>query len=87
MSKTIKIIFSILSGILIFLAVIAFVAAFVVGCQPHETELPKVQIYINDNDSIINQLQRDITKLTRAVERMETGYVTIEIKKSTGSQK
>lgn len=44
-------------------------------------EHPKVQVYINDNDSIVEQLQLDIKKLTELIERMETDSFTVEIKR------
>ena len=44
-------------------------------------EHPKVQVYINDNDSIVEQLQLDIKKLTELIVRMETDSFTVEIKR------
>lgn len=44
-------------------------------------EHTKVQVYINDNDSIVEQLKLDIKKLTELIERMETDSFTVEIKR------
>lgn len=81
MSKIVKIWFCIVSGVLLTIAVMSFTAACVRGCSHMTVEHPKVQVYINDNDSIVEQLQLDIKKLTELIERMETDSFTVEIKR------
>ena len=81
MSKTVKIWFCIVSGVLLAIAVTSFVAACVRGCGQVTVEHSKVQVYVNDNDSIIGQLQLDIKKLTELIERMEKDSIAVEVKR------
>lgn len=81
MSKTVKIWFCIVSGVLLTIAVMSFTAACMRGCSQMTVEHTKVQVYINDNDSIVEQLKLDIKKLTELIERMETDSFTVEIKR------
>ena len=81
MSKTVKICFCVVSCILLVIAVSSFVAACVRGCSQVPVEHPKVQVCINDNDSIMEQLQLDIKKLTDLIERMEADSFAVEIKR------
>ena len=68
-------------SVLLAIAVMSFSAACMRGCSHMTVEHPKVQVYINDNDSIVEQLQLDIKKLTELIERMETDSFTVEIKR------
>lgn len=81
MSKTVKICFYIVCGVLLAIAVTSFVAAFVRGCSQVTVEHSKVQVYINDNDSIMEQLQLDIKHLTELIERMDMDSLAVEVKR------
>ena len=81
MSKTVKKWFCVVSGVLLAIAVMFFVAACVRGCSQVTVEHSKVQVFINDNDSIVEQLQIDIKKLTELIERLETDSLAVEIKR------
>lgn len=43
---------------------------------PHQDDV-KVHIYLNDNDSIINRLQQDVSRLTRIVEDFQEDTLVI----------
>lgn len=81
MNKTVKIWFCVVCGVLLSVTVTSFVAACVKGCCQVAVEHPKVQVYINDNDSIVDQLQLDIKKLVELIERMESDPFAVEIRR------
>lgn len=81
MNKTVKIWFIIVAVILLTIVVATFIAACVRGCSQVPGEQQKMQIYINDNDSIVERLQLDVQRLTEHIDRMETDSFAVEIKR------
>lgn len=82
MSKKINWIAGILGGILTLMAVVTFVIAVFRGCDDVTETTPKIQVYINDNDSIVNQLQTDVNHLTKLIEKMEADSVVVTVSKA-----
>lgn len=74
--KTYVIRVSIVLGLL---AAICFVAAIFSKDKLHETKSDAVQVhvFINDNDSIINQLQRDVSHISNLIERLQSDTLVI----------
>lgn len=73
--------------ILVFFAAVFFVAAILKGCDNVENEVQskpnsqKIQVYINDNDSIMNQLHSDIIQLNELISEMREDSIMIVIKR------
>ena len=82
MSKKDNWIVGILGGILALIAVVTFVIAVVRGCDDVTNTIPKIQVYINDNDSIVNQLQMDVNNLEKLIEDMEADSVIFTLSRA-----
>lgn len=82
MSKKVNWIAGIVGGILGLMALVTFIIAVVKGCGEANTDTPKIQVYINDNDSIVNQLQMDVENLSKLLEKMETDSVVVTVSKT-----
>lgn len=71
----------VLASIVLCLVALAFfvVAVFSNGNKiaPHQEDV-KVQIYLNDNDSIIDQLQQNVSRLTKIVESFQEDTLIIK---------
>lgn len=69
-----------------FFAAVFFVAAILKGCDSGDAKIQpqpnsqKIQVYINNNDSIVNQLQSDITQLNELISEMREDSIMIVIK-------
>ena len=64
------------------MALVLFIIAVVKGCGEANVDTSKIQVYINDNDSIVNQLQMDVEKLSKLLERMETDSVVVIVNRT-----
>lgn len=82
MSKKVNWIAGIIGGLLGLMAVLSFIIAVVKGCDEANTDIPKIQVYINDNDSIVNQLQVDVEKLSKLLEKMEKDSIIVTVSKT-----
>ena len=82
MSKKVNWIAGIIGGLLGLMAILSFILAVVKGCYEPNTDTPKIQVYINDNDSIVNQLQMDVEKLSKMLEKMEADSVVVTVSKT-----
>lgn len=82
MSKKVNWIAGIIGGLLGLMAILSFILAVVKGCYEPNTDTPKIQVYINDNDSIVNQLQMDVEKLSKLLEKMEADSVVVIVSKT-----
>lgn len=71
----------VLASIVLCLVALAFFlfAVFADGnnIAPHQEDV-KVQIYLNDNDSIIDQLQQNVSRLTKIVENFQEDTLIIK---------
>lgn len=81
MSKKINWIAGVIGGILALMAVATFVIAVFRGFDDVTEATPKIHVYINNNDSIVNQLQMDVYHLTKLIEDMETDSVVVTVSK------
>lgn len=63
------------------LGVTFYIIGIVKGFSSVESQPTKVQVYVNDNDSVVEQLQKDVTNLTKIVEKIDTGSVVMEVKR------
>lgn len=82
MSKNVNWMAGIIGMLLGLTALLFFIIAVVKGCGESNTGSPKIQVYINDNDSIVNQLQMDVEKLSKLLEKMETDSVVVTVSKT-----
>ncbi len=82
MSKKINWISIAVGGILGILAIVTFLMAVIKGCGEEKAANPQIQVYINDNDSIVNQLQMDVNHLTELIEQMESDSIVVTVGKS-----
>ena len=71
-----------MGGILGILAIVTFLMAVIKGCGEEKAANPQIQVYINDNDSIVNQLQMDVNHLTELIEQMESDSIVVTVGKS-----
>lgn len=69
----------ILCAILIMLAILFISIAIYKGCQEVPQNSTKMQVYINENDSLVNQLQKDVTQLTKLLKDMQNDSIVISI--------
>ncbi|WP_308285170.1 hypothetical protein [Prevotella sp.] len=69
----------ILCAILIMLAILFISVAIYKGCQEVPQNNTKMQVYINENDSLVNQLQKDVTQLTKLLKDMQNDSMVITI--------
>ena len=69
----------ILCAILIMLAILFISIAIYKGCQEVPPNNTKMQVYINENDSLVNQLQKDVTQLTKLLKDMQNDSMVISI--------
>lgn len=81
MSKKINWISIAVGGILGILAIVTFLMAVIKGCGEEKAANPQIQVYINDNDSIVNQLQMDVNHLTELIEQMDKDSLAVEVKR------
>lgn len=81
MSKKINWIAGVIGGILALMAVATFVIAVFRGFDDVTEATPQIHVYINNNDSIVNQLQMDVYHLTKLIEDMETDSVVVTVSK------
>lgn len=85
--ETIKKVAFISALILMFFAAVFFLAAILKGCDSADNKVQsqqnsqKIQVYINDNDSIVNQLQSDIIQLNELISEMREDSIMIVIKR------
>lgn len=82
MSKKVNWIAGIIGSLLGLMALLTFILAVVKGCGETNTDIPKIQVYINDNDSIVNQLQMDVENLSKLLEKIETDSVVVTVSKT-----
>lgn len=82
MTKTIKVIIAIMGVSLLLVAIVTFSIAVYKGICNEEKQPPSVVVYINENDSIVSQLQMDVKRLSGLLERMETDSLVITVSKS-----
>lgn len=82
MNKKVNWIAGIIGVLLVLAAVLSFIIAVVKGCDKANTDTPKIQVYINDNDSIVNQLQMDVEKLSKLLDEIETDSVIVTVSKT-----
>ena len=68
-------------GILLILAFVFFCIAIGKGFSHEEKSSPSVVVFINENDSIVNELQMDVKRLTDLIEDMESDSITICVNK------
>lgn len=83
MTKTIKIIIAISGIALLLVAIVTFGIAAYKGICNEEKQPPSVVVYINENDSIVNQLQMDVKRLSELLEKMESDSIIVSINKVT----
>lgn len=81
MTKTIKIIIAISGITLLLVAIATFGIAVYKGICNEEKQPPSVVVYINENDSIVNQLQMDVKRLSELLEKMESDSIIVSINK------
>ena len=79
MNKGDKIVFLLLSGILALVAVCLFCKAIICEPQPDSTQEIQVHVFINQNDSIVNYLQKDVEHLTSIIEEMQADTLVIKM--------
>ncbi|MEE0316713.1 MAG: hypothetical protein UDS46_04360 [Bacteroidales bacterium] len=46
----------------------------------------RIHVFINQNDSVVTKLQKDVEHLSSLIEKMKTDTVTIEIRKLNTSE-
>lgn len=51
------------------------------GCQEVPQNKTEMRVYINENDSLVNQLQKDVTQLTKLLKDMQNDSMVITIDK------
>ena len=78
MNKTVRVSAIVLGAILIFAALVSLGVAIGVGCISKRTD-SKLQVYINENDSVIEQLQTDVNHLTEILGKMQNDSVVVTI--------
>ena len=81
MSRTVKLIIAIVGGVLLLLALAFFCIAIGKGCSHKENPSSPVVVFINENDSIVNELQMDVRRLSDLIEEMESDSITICVNK------
>lgn len=69
----------ILCAILIMLVILFISIAIYKGGQEVPQNNTKMQVYINENDSLVNQLQKDVTQLTKLLKDMQNDSMVISI--------
>ena len=85
--ETIKKVAFISALILMFIAVVFFVAVILKECDSADNKVQsqqnsqKIRVYINDNDSIVNQLQSDIIQLNELISEMREDSIMTVIKR------
>lgn len=67
--------------ILTILAILFFSIALYKGCQEMPKNNTKIQVYINENDSIVNQLQKDVIQLTELLKDAQNDSMIISIER------
>lgn len=87
MTKTIKLLFAIIGVLLLLVAITTFGIAVFKGINNEEKQPPSVIVYINENDSIVNQLQMDVQRLSELLEKMESDSIVVSINKVTKNKK
>lgn len=65
-------------SILAIVAVVSFSIAVWVGCSAVKPE-PKIQVYINGNDSIIQGLQTDVKHLSDILNKMQNDSIVVTV--------
>ena len=67
------------STALALIALCLFVKAIFMGKQPsmEQTETVEVKVFLNENDSIINQLQKDVSSLTRIIQALQSDTLVV----------
>lgn len=83
MTKTIKVIIAITGIVLLLGAIVTFCIAVYKGVCNEEKQPSSVVVYINENDSIVNQLQMDVKRLSELLEKMESDSIIVSINKVT----
>ena len=70
-------------GILSILGVLFFGIAIFKGESTHDktNAIQPIQVYINDNDSVIQQLQLDVEHLSSMLENMQNDSLVITVEK------
>jgi hypothetical protein len=81
MSRPIKLTIAIVGVILLLLAFAFFCIAIGKGFSHEEKPSPSVVVFINENDSIVNELQMDVKRLTDLIEEMKSDSITICVNK------
>ena len=81
MSRPIKLTITIVGFILLLLALAFFCLAIGKGFSHEEKPSPSVVVFINENDSIVNELQMDVKHLSDLIEEIESDSITININK------
>ena len=64
--------------ILIIGALVSFGIAIGVGCNTKRMD-NKVQVYVNDNDTVIEQLQSDVKHLTEILNKVQNDSIVVTI--------
>lgn len=81
MKKSAKVIIFFVGTFLVVLAVVMFIMAIVKGISHDEKQPPSVVVYLNENDSVVNQLMMDVKRLSDLLEKMESDSITVSINK------
>ncbi|MBR3758219.1 MAG: hypothetical protein IKK62_07330 [Bacteroidaceae bacterium] len=81
MSRPIKLTIAIVGGILLLLSLGLFCIAIGKGFSHEEKLSPSVVVFFNENDSIVNELQMDVKRLTDLIEEMKSDSITICVNK------
>lgn len=82
MSRKVNLIAGFIGIVLGVIAIVTFISAVVSGFYEKDTTSQKIQVYINDNDSVVNQLQMDLNHLTKLLEKMEKDSVVVTVSKA-----
>lgn len=71
----------ILCAIFTMSAILFIYCAIYKGCQEVPQNKTEMRVYINENDSLVNQLQKDVTQLTKLLKDMQNDSMVITIDK------
>lgn len=82
MSRKVNLIAGFIGIVLGVIAIVTFISAVVSGFYEKDTTSQKIQVYINDNDSVVNLLQMDVNHLTELLEKMEKDSVVVTVSKA-----